>query len=122
MAWLRAAYIWVEHASAVRAASASPKENAYLSSKSVELSWSLTGYRPGKGSISLIVDGAPVANPSLTLKPGEVQASLTLADGSHSARMDYTSGDPFSRSSHPLLDFHGGYHSSPHPNDLAFAP
>ena len=91
------AYIWVEHAAEVRAASASPKENAYLSSKSVELSWSLTGYRPGKGSISLIVDGAPVANPSLTLKPGGVQASLTLADGSHSAHMDYTSSDPFSR-------------------------
>jgi lipoprotein-anchoring transpeptidase ErfK/SrfK len=90
-------FVWAEHASVVRAASASPKENAYLSSKSVELSWSLTGYRLGKGSISLIVDGAPVANPNLTLKPGEVQASLSLADGPHSVRMDYDSSNLFSR-------------------------
>jgi len=90
-------FVWVEHASVVRAASASPQENAYLNSKSVTLSWSLTGYRPGKGAISLIVDGAQVADPSLALKPGEVQASLTLADGSHTARMDYNSSNVFSR-------------------------
>ena len=90
-------FVGVEHAQAVALGSLSPRSGSYLVSHSVVLSASLPGYRPGRGQISLVVDGIEIASSELSLKSDLVTADLTIPDGQHTAGLTYNSSDVFSR-------------------------
>ena len=91
------AFFWVESSLAVRLAEASPAEGALLASSEVEVSFSLPGYRPGRGTPTLSIDGVQVGESELTLRPDVVSATVSVPDGKHQAVLDYTSANVFSR-------------------------
>ena len=90
-------FLWMENARAVAMGSVSPVQGSYVTSKQVDVSCSLPGYEPGRGTVSLTIDGKAVVASSLTLSSDLVKAGITLADGQHTAVVDYSSSNPFSR-------------------------
>lgn len=90
-------FIWVEYAGSVELGETSPADGALLSTPAVTVSSALPGYEPGRGAVTLLVDGEAVPAARLTHTKGRVEAVLTLADGLHHARLEYTSSNVFSR-------------------------
>ena len=89
-------FLWVQYTEAVSAGAASPASGAYLTSRTVTVTWALKNYRPGRGRVTLSVDGQAVPSPRLSLTSQGAQAEVTLGEGTHQLAMDYTSHDPFS--------------------------
>ena len=91
------AFIEVERARLVELGNPSPAQDARLASNSVTVSCALPGYVPGRGSASLIIDGNAVSPAELSLLPGLVETQASLLDGTHTALLEYTSANIFSR-------------------------
>ncbi len=90
-------FVWVEHARSVELGETSPADGALLSTATVTVSSGLPGYEPGRGVVTLLVDGKPLPVAELMLADGHVEAALTLADGPHHVELEYTSSNVFSR-------------------------
>ena len=99
------AFFWVEHALVVELGAVSPARDSLLSSNSVRIAFSLPGYEPGRGTPTLTVDKTPVPPSDLLLRSGGVEATLSLADGTHTAVLDYTSANMFSKHLGQTLTF-----------------
>lgn len=98
-------YVWIEHSRTVELGSAKPADGSVLGTGSVTLSFELSGYRAGRGTPRLFVDGIPVAADDLSLLPGLVESTQQLADGEHTAVLDYTSANPFCRHFEKAITF-----------------
>gem|GEM_PF-290853 len=90
-------FVWIEHARSVQMAAVSPEQGARLASASVKISCSLPGYVPGRGTVTVTVDGKALDASSLALRTDGAEATVSLADGTHTAAVEYTSADIFSR-------------------------
>lgn len=90
------AFVWTEHAQAVSLGAVSPVSGSLLATSTVKVECSLGNYQPGRGQVTVSVDGQPLPGSSLSLTQQGVQAALSLGDGSHSVVVDYTSSNPFS--------------------------
>jgi len=71
-----------------------------LNNSRVTLSVGLPGYRPNRGSVVVNIDGRQLSDSEIALEDDLVQCTLTLADGSHTAGLEYHSSNPFSRHLH----------------------
>ena len=87
----------VQDAGSVSLGAISPAPDSALNTRPVALSCELTHFVPGKGSVVLSVDGQALPAAGVTLRPGAVQAQLTLPDGQHTVALSYESGNVFSR-------------------------
>ena len=90
-------FVWGERAFSVEISTVSPEMGARLASASVQISCVLPGYVPGRGSVSVTVDGKPLASSALMLRDGRVGAAVSLADGTHTADVEYSSLNIYSR-------------------------
>ena len=90
-------FIWIERALSVQMATVSPQQGARLASASVKISCSLPGYVPGRGSVSVTVDGKPIDPSSLALRNDGAETAVSLVDGTHAVDVEYTSANIFSR-------------------------
>jgi lipoprotein-anchoring transpeptidase ErfK/SrfK len=90
-------FVWVEHARSVEMGEVSPGDGVVLADGTVILAAGLPGYEPGRGVVTLSVDDQPVPAADVTSRPGRVEATVSLSDGSHTIRLDYFSSNIFSR-------------------------
>lgn len=90
-------FLWAEHARAVSIGAVAPSSGTVFGSHAVSVTCSLQNYQPGRGRVTVSVDGEAVAESALSSGHGSVKAGLTLADGSHEVTFDYSSSNPFSR-------------------------
>jgi lipoprotein-anchoring transpeptidase ErfK/SrfK len=90
------AFVWTEHAQAVSAGQMSPASDSVLATSSVTVACPLGNYKPGRGTITLAVDGQEIPAAALSLSRQGMQADLDLDDGTHTVVMDYSSSNPFS--------------------------
>lgn len=98
-------YVWIEHSRTVELGSARPADGSVLGTGSVTLSFELNGYRPGRGTPSLFVDRIRIDAGDLGLLPGLVESTQHLADGEHTAVLEYTSANPFCRHLRKAITF-----------------
>ncbi len=82
-------FLLVESSRGVSLASISPAPDSLLNTQSLTISAELSGYQPGRGALSVTLDGQPVAAGDLVLQPGAVQARVTVADGPHTVALSY---------------------------------
>ena len=87
----------VQHSRAVALGEVSPEPGSLGNSRPVTISSGLPRFVPGRGSVSLAIDGQPVAAGDLILQPGLVQTRVALPDGDHTVVLEYASGDMFSK-------------------------
>ncbi len=90
-------FVWTEHALSVQMATVSPAQGARLASSSVKITCALPGFAPGRGSVSVTVDGKPVDSAAVALHTDGIEATVSLADGSHTVAVEYNSANIFSR-------------------------
>jgi lipoprotein-anchoring transpeptidase ErfK/SrfK len=90
-------FLIFQNAQAVVLGEFSPAPGSLLKSRPVSVSYELERYVPGKGAVTLVVDGQTVPAGELALRPGLMQARVTLPDGEHTVRLEYDSGNLFSR-------------------------
>jgi lipoprotein-anchoring transpeptidase ErfK/SrfK len=91
------AFLAVEDSRTVALGEISPASGALLNTRPVIVSCGLFRFVPGRGTVSLSVDGQPVQAGDVTLQPGMVQARLALAEGEHTIGLEYDSSNVFSR-------------------------
>ncbi len=92
-----AVFLAVEDSQAVTLGAISPAPQALVKARPATISCELTRYVPGRGSVTVTVDGVPIPAADITLREGQVQASVDLADGEHSIAVAYESSNVFSR-------------------------
>ena len=90
-------FVWTEHALSVQMATVSPVQGARLASSSVKITCALPGFAPGRGSVSVTVDGKPVDSAAVALHTDGVEATVSLPDGAHTVDVEYNSANIFSR-------------------------
>ena len=90
-------FLLVQDAGSVSLGAISPAPDSALNARPFTISCELTHFVPGKGSVVLSVDGQALPAGGVTLRPGGVQAQLTLPDGEHTVALSYESGNVFSR-------------------------
>lgn len=90
-------FFMVQDSRAVSVLSISPAPDSILNSLPVSISCELSRYKPGRGTVTLTVDGAPVPAAELALRAELVQSRLDLADGPHTVAVAYDAGGLFSR-------------------------
>ena len=90
-------FVWVEHARSVTLGETGPIDGIVLATSAVTISSSLPGYVPGRGTVTVMVDGTALDPGQLVLHPDGVEAILTLADGRHDILVEYASSNVFSR-------------------------
>lgn len=95
----------VQDSRAVALGETSPAAGSLLNTRPVIVSCGLSRFVPGRGSVTLVVDGQAVPTGDLVLQPGMVQARLALADGHHTAALQYDSSNVFSRHLSRTWDF-----------------
>jgi lipoprotein-anchoring transpeptidase ErfK/SrfK len=91
------AFIGVEYAGAVSLGATSPQPGSLLQATSVDISCELPGFEPGRGNVTLTLDGKQVAAESITLSSGALRAKVSVADGQHDVNVLYNSANIFSR-------------------------
>ncbi len=90
-------FVWTEHALSVQMATVSPVQGARLASSSVKITCALPGFAPGRGSVSVTVDGRLVDSAAVALHTDGIEATVSLADGAHTVDVEYNSANIFSR-------------------------
>lgn len=90
-------FIWVEQARSVELGETAPVDGSVLGESAVTISSALPGYVPGRGTVTLLVDGQALDLGQLVLEEGAVTADLSLDDGRHEVALQYTSSNVFSR-------------------------
>ena len=91
------AFFVIQSSRTVSVVSISPPSDSALSALPATVSCELSRYVPGKGTVTLAIDGAPVPASELVLRAGLVQTKVGLADGPHTVVFVYDSGGLFSR-------------------------
>jgi lipoprotein-anchoring transpeptidase ErfK/SrfK len=90
-------FLLVQDARSVGLGAISPAPDSLLGDRPLTISCELSHFVPGRGSVVLTVDGQPLPAADVILRPGAVQARLTLPDGRHTVALAYDSGNLFSR-------------------------
>lgn len=90
-------FLIVQESRTVTVVSISPAPDSALSALPVTISCELSRFEPGRGMVTVAVDGTPVPAGELVLRPGLVQARLGLQSGPHTVAFAYDSGGLFSR-------------------------
>lgn len=87
-----AAFFIVQGSRAVALDAISPPPDSVIDTRPVSISCELSRFVPGKGVLTLTVDGKAVSGADLVTREGLVKADLTLADGPHTVALAYESG------------------------------
>jgi lipoprotein-anchoring transpeptidase ErfK/SrfK len=90
-------FLAVQNAHSVSLGAFSPAPGAILNSQPVTVTYGLPRFVPGKGTVSLSVDGLALPPQDIVLQPGMVQADISLPDGEHAVALEYESSNLFSR-------------------------
>jgi lipoprotein-anchoring transpeptidase ErfK/SrfK len=97
MAIAAGVYLAFQDSRAVALGSISPAPDSLLSTRPVTVFCELTRFLPGRGTVTMTVDGRPIAAGGVVVRPGFAQAELSLADGPHTVVVAYDSTNLFSR-------------------------
>lgn len=90
-------FFWVQHTRVVELGEVTPVSDTVLGTGTVTISSALPGYLPGRGEVTILVDGLPLPAEDLVLAPDRVEATVSLADGPYTVELEYTSNNVFSR-------------------------
>ncbi len=91
------AFLAIQHSRAVALGEVSPESGSLGNSRPVTISCGLPRFVPGRGSLSLAIDGQVVPAGDLILQPGVVQTRATLPDGDHTVVIEYDSSNVFAQ-------------------------
>lgn len=97
LAVVGAAFVAVQYATASSLGEVLPPDGAVVGASEVVVSASLPGYKPGSGTIEMLIDAEPVPAASLELVPGAARTTVTLRDGTHWVRVTLSSSNLFAR-------------------------
>ncbi len=90
-------FFTIQHSRAVALGEVSPESGSLGNSRPVTISCGLPRFVPGRGSVSLAIDGQVVPAGDLILQPGVVQTRVTLPDGDHTVALEYDSSNVFAQ-------------------------
>jgi hypothetical protein len=90
-------FVAVQNARSVSLGAFSPAPGALLNSRPLSVTYGLPRFVPGRGTVSLSVDGQALPPQVVVLQPEMVRAEVSLPDGEHTVTLEYESSNLFSR-------------------------
>jgi lipoprotein-anchoring transpeptidase ErfK/SrfK len=91
------AYVWTESAHAVTMGTISPAADSRFATRSVTITFPLVNYQPGRGRVTVLLDGRTVPASEIVANGQEMKVEVVAEDGTHDVVVGYTSSNPFSR-------------------------